>query len=161
MRRIRHILVAVRDSHASAMPGVAKAAQLAQALGARLTLFHAVPSPICLGEDIGPLRHGMCDLDARAREVRKESLELIARRLRRRGIRVSVSVQWDDPASAAIIHEAALVRADLIVAEAQQRSHHGACCDILVVKMPQRARRPRGVRTAAATARLTSPAIPG
>ena len=54
--RIRRILVAVKDPSAAALPAVTKAAQLAKALGAELTLFQALSTPLNLGEDLPP-RH--------------------------------------------------------------------------------------------------------
>jgi len=126
MGHIRSILVAVKDPAARTHPGVAKAAQLAQALGAELTLFQAVPSPLALSEDVNSLSQGLTDLDSCTLDYQGDLLERIARRLRRRELRVSVSVQWDHPAYAAIIRAAALARADLIVAEAHPRGHHGA-----------------------------------
>ena len=46
MRPIRHILVAVKNPDASSFPAVGKAAQLAQALGATLELFHGIATPL-------------------------------------------------------------------------------------------------------------------
>jgi universal stress protein E len=110
VRHIDRILVAVKDPYAGRLPGVAKAAQLARALHAELTLFRAVPAPHSGSEP----------------NVQLDALEVIARRLRRRAIRVSVSVQAHQPADEAILREAARIQADLIVAEAHPRGHHGA-----------------------------------
>jgi universal stress protein E len=153
MDPIRSILVAVKDPRAPSHPGVAKAAQLAEALGAELTLFQAVPTPLSAAVEAseGTTRphHGTL-------EYQDDLLELIAQRLRRRGLRVSVSVRWDHPVHAAILQAAAEARADLIVAEAHSRSHHGAALlqltdwalvrhspvAVLLVKRPQLYRRP-------------------
>ena len=126
MRQIRRILVAVKHPGAAPLPGVAKAAQLAQALSAELILFQAIPAPICLGENIHDLKYGMTDLDKCTRSAQQDSLGTIARRLRRRGLDVSASVQWDHPADEAILREAARTHADLIVAESHPRGHRGA-----------------------------------
>jgi universal stress protein E len=126
MRQIRRILVAVKHPGATPLPGVAKAAQLAQALSAELTLFRAIPAPICVGEKVHELKYGMADLDDCTRSAHQDALEAIARRLRRRGLDVSASVQWDHPADEAILREAARTHADLIIAESHPRGHHGA-----------------------------------
>jgi nucleotide-binding universal stress UspA family protein len=46
MQPIRRILVAVKNSQGNASPAVIKAAQLAQALGASVELFHAIVTPL-------------------------------------------------------------------------------------------------------------------
>jgi nucleotide-binding universal stress UspA family protein len=46
MRRIRRILVAVKNPAAKALPAVATAAQLARAFGAELVLFHAISTSL-------------------------------------------------------------------------------------------------------------------
>ena len=45
MSDIRRILVAVKDPWAQSLPAMEKAAQLARALGANITLFHAMSEP--------------------------------------------------------------------------------------------------------------------
>src|SRR5215469_6837664 len=146
------ILVAVKDPAARSQRGVAKAAQLARALGAELTLFHAVPTPLALTEDMS----GLTAPDHSTLGYEGDLLERIARPLRRRGLRVSITVQWDHPAYAAILRAATQVHADLIVAEAHPRGHHGAALlrltdwelvrhspvPVLVVKRPELYRRP-------------------
>jgi universal stress protein E len=119
-------LVAVKNPSAESHPGVRKAAQLARALGAELTLFQAVPTPLTLAEDPGCLHQGLSDLHQCTLAAQREWLEQMARGLRRHALHVSVSVQWDHPVYSAILREAARTRADLIVAEAHPRGHHGA-----------------------------------
>jgi universal stress protein E len=121
MNAIRHILVAVKNPTATTLPGVAKAAQLALALGAQVTLFRSISVPIDLDGDITYLNQGLADAEQCTREACLRGLETIARRLRRKGIKVAVSAQFDYPVYEAVIREAARVRADLIVAE----QHHG------------------------------------
>lgn len=144
MDNIRSVLVAVKDPGASRQRGVAKAAQLAGALGAELTLFQAVPSPTRAG-------------DVPSLEYQAELLERIAQRLRRRGLRVSVAVQWDHPVYSAILRAASEAHADLIVAETHRSGHHGAALlqltdwelvrhspvPVLLVKRPELYRRPK------------------
>ena len=124
-RRIRRILVAVKNPSAAALPAVAKAAQLAKALGAELTLFQALSTPLNLSDDLPPRQMVRGTLENYTRSAHEACLKGLALRLRRRGIRVSVSAEWDHPADEAILREAARVGADLIVVEAHPR-HHGA-----------------------------------
>lgn len=123
--RIRRILVAVKNPSAAALPAVAKAAQLAKALGAELTLFQALSTPLNLSDDLPPRQLVLGSLENYTRSAHEACLKGVAQRLRRRGIRVCVSAEWDHPADEAILREAARVRADLIVVEAHPR-HHGA-----------------------------------
>jgi hypothetical protein len=51
---IHRILVAIKDPRARAIPAIAKAAQLARALGAEVRLFHAIPGRLS----------GYCQLDS-------------------------------------------------------------------------------------------------
>jgi hypothetical protein len=46
MQPIRRILVAVKNPQGMASPAVGKAAQLAEALGASVELFHAIVTPL-------------------------------------------------------------------------------------------------------------------
>ncbi len=117
MRRIRRILVAVKDPEARPLAAVNKAAQLARALSAELVLFQAISAPRFLDTDVSLLNDALADAERSTREAAGERLEAIARRLRRTGLRVAVSAQWDFPVYEAIIREATRLRADLIVAE--------------------------------------------
>jgi universal stress protein E len=117
MRRIRRILVAIKNPAARALPAVAKAAQLARAFGAELVLFHAISTPLYLDADVSLLNDGLADAERTTRNGRLEQLEAIARRLRRKGVKVAVSAEWDYPIYEAIIRETGRLRADLIVAE--------------------------------------------
>jgi universal stress protein E len=126
MRAIRRILVAVKDPAAKSLPAVAKAAQLAQALGAQLLLFQAVPPPPWIEGEITLLSSGLADLERTAREACLERLEVIARRVRRGGIKVVVDAAWDSPIHDAIIRAAMRANADLIVAAQHARGHAAA-----------------------------------
>lgn len=155
MRRIRRILVAVKDPHARSQPAVAKAAQLARAFGARLELFHAVAAPIYIDSSFA---HGL-DLEALQREQRATlgaRLERIAARIRRHDVAVAVHVEWDYPIYEAIVRRALRVDADLVVAERHAGKRHAkwllsftdwellrlANCPVLVVKTTRAYRRP-------------------
>ncbi len=155
MNSIRHILVAVKDPTAKALPGVAKAAQLALALEADLTLFQSISVPLYLDGDMSYLNQGLADAERCTQEACLRDLERIARRLRQKGIKVAVSAQFDYPVYEAVIREARRVRADLIVAE-QHRGHRAASLlhladwellrlspfPVLLVKEPRPYRRP-------------------
>lgn len=125
MRRIRHVLVAIKDPMAATLPAAAKAAQLARALSADLTLFQAMSSPPSGGEEIPP-RHWVGVSENYIRSAHEACLRAIALRLRRGALRVSVSAQWGHPADVAILREAARIGADLIVVDAQQLGDPGS-----------------------------------
>jgi universal stress protein E len=120
MQPIRRILVAVKDPAARPLPAVDKAAQIAKGLDAQLTLFHDIATPV-YAEALG--RPG--NLQSWQREVqtaRREQLEKIAARVRRHGIDVDVTVDWDYPPYEAIIRKSQRIAADLLVVE----NHHGS-----------------------------------
>jgi universal stress protein E len=121
MKPIRRILVAIKNPAARTLPAVNKAAQLAKGLGAHLTLFHDIATPLyaegLYGRDI--------DLKAYQREVqsaRREQLERIAAGLRRHRVDVETAADWDFPPYEAIIRKALRTAADLVVIE----NHHGS-----------------------------------
>jgi universal stress protein E len=159
MPRIRRILVAVKDPRSRRLHGVAKAAQLAEALGAELVLFHALSAPLYvdgIDGDVSRLYDSPPELERRTREAFLARLETIARRLRRTGLRVSVSVEWDYPVYEAIVREACRINAGLIVAEQHPGRHFAARLlhltdwellrlspmPVLLVKRPRVFRRP-------------------
>jgi universal stress protein E len=121
MQPIRRILVGVKNPAARTLPAVNKAAQIAKGLGAQLTLFHDIATPLYAeavqGRDI--------DLKSWQREVqtaRREQLEKIAARLRKHDIDVDVAADWDYPPYEAIIRKSLRIGADLLVVE----NHHGS-----------------------------------
>lgn len=121
MNEFRRILVAVKDPDAKKLPAVLKAAQLAKAFGAELFLFQSIALPIYVQGDLSGFAYGLADAERCTAEACEAALELIARRLRRKGIKVSVSAQFDYPVYEAVIREATRLKADLIIAE----QHHG------------------------------------
>ena len=129
MTAIRRVLAAVKDPRARRLPGVRKAARLAAALGAELVLFHTIAEPLYVGGidgDLSQLYDSPSDIEQRRREAQRTLLESIARRLRRTGLEVSVSVEWDYPAYEAIVREACRIGAGLIVAEQHPGGHLAA-----------------------------------
>lgn len=121
MNGIRRILVAIKSPGARMPPAVLKAAQLAKALNAELILFQSVALPIYDAGDLSYMGSALVDAERAASNACKASIENYARPLRRKGIHVSVSVQFDYPIYEAIIREAIRLKADMIVAD----QHHG------------------------------------
>jgi universal stress protein E len=156
MYPIHRILVAVKDPDAKATPAVAKAAQLARALGAEIRLFHGLTDPV-LVDAAGRQASGVAMFGAERQAHCRERLEAIAKPLRRRGVQVTSAVEWDFPAHEAICRQAAQFEADLIIAEAHPRPHHApwllrfadwellrcSSLPVLLVKSARPYRRPR------------------
>jgi universal stress protein E len=126
VRPIRRILVAIKDPSGRMPPGVAKAAQLARALGAQLELFHAISAPLCLAGNLSLLNEGLSAAAQGVRTACLERLQRIEARLRSTGVKSACSVQWDYPVYEAIIREAVRAGADLIVAERHAGRHMAA-----------------------------------
>jgi len=94
MRPIRRILAAVGEPGARRLPAAVKAAQLARALNAKLVLFRAISAPLYLDWDVSLLSTGVADVKRSARAECLAALEVLARRLRRTGIKVEVDALW-------------------------------------------------------------------
>lgn len=104
------------------------------------------------GTDPIGFRNEARELRARARE----RLELLAKPLRKRGLKVVTTAVWDYPAYEAIVRRAATTRTDLIVAECQPGKHRApfllrltdwellrySPAPVLLVKTPDAYRRP-------------------
>jgi universal stress protein E len=125
VRRIRTLLVAVKDPAAKVLPALEKAAQLARALGAELVLFQALDTPLYRWADVAR-RGGLTRVERHARAAALAQLEGRARGLRSLGSRVSVTVAWDYPAYEALVRAASRAGADLIVAERHAGRHLAA-----------------------------------
>jgi len=123
MSSIRRILIAVKDPWARSLPALAKATQLAHALGARVQLFHALSTPLYL--EVAELE-GMSlpKLEERQHTRAMRRLEVLARRLGKAGVRAQSAVEWDFPPHEAVIRAARAFDADLIVAERHGTAHH-------------------------------------
>jgi universal stress protein E len=122
MRRIRRILVAIKNPNARSQPAITKAAQLARAFRAELELYHAISEPLCVDVYMMPDQN----LHKTERLRRSEwlaCLERMAERLRDEGLRVDTAAEWDFPAYESIVRRAARTKADLIVAERHARPH--------------------------------------
>jgi universal stress protein E len=114
------ILLAIRNPQARQQPGLAKAIQVAKALGASLELFHALTDSIVIELS----RHDERALQ-RLRERVEDEADLPLARLcesaRAHGVEATHSVQWDYPPHEAIVRRAEAIAAGLIIAEC----HHG------------------------------------
>jgi len=123
MSRIRRILVAIKDPWRRSLPEVRKAAQLAHALGARVQLFHALSNPLYIdaAEATGV---SLVSLERTEHARVAKRLEMLARRLKKIGIRAESSVHWDFPPHEAVIRAARHFGTDLIVAECHATPHH-------------------------------------
>lgn len=154
MRAIRRILVAVKDPRSRSLPAVRKAAQLAGALGAKLELFHGISTPLYADAFGYTSRLTAVERSTRVRYL--SQLERIAESLRRHGLTVNVSADWDFPAYEAVIRRARRIKADLIVAERHAGQHRAprllhltdwellrlSPMPVLLVKSPRAYRRP-------------------
>ncbi len=125
MRPIRRILVAVKDPGAEALPAVNKAIQLAHALAAELELFHAIASPVYV-DMLALTGTGAEQAEREERDQYLQRLERVAARARLHTWRVTVAAEWDYPVHEAIVRRAALIAADLVVAQCHPGSHRAA-----------------------------------
>jgi len=123
MPAVRRVLVALKETRGSAGAVVRKAAQVASAHGASLELFHALSEPIVL--DLMDGAKSLQALEQLYRDRVLRRLEHIARtvRARHRGLKVTVSAEWDAPAYEAIIRRGIKLKADLIVASSHAGPH--------------------------------------
>jgi universal stress protein E len=116
---IRRILVAIKNPFGRPSIALTKAAQIAQACGAEMDLFHDLSTPLF----IGPL-----DMPTAVRTVLKDGrraalagLERLASALRARGLVVHTSAEWDYPPHESIIRRAQRSGANLIITQCRAR----------------------------------------
>jgi len=122
MRSIRRILVALKEPGAKSLPIVAKAVQLARGLNARLELFHCIDDPI-YSDIAAPPQQGLQVIEQDWRTGILQRLESVAVPLRRQGLAVATSVEWDFPVYEAIVRRARDSGSDLIVSECHRGRH--------------------------------------
>lgn len=123
MSPIRRILVAVKDPWARSLPAIAKATQLARALGAQVHLFHALSNPLYL--DVAEFeRVTLSKLEHTEHARAATRLKVLAKRLDKAGVRVESTVEWDFPPHEAVIRAARRFDAGLIVADRHPTKHH-------------------------------------
>jgi len=155
MKKLRRILVAIKNPAARHQPAMRKAAQLATALDARLELFHAITEPVYL-DAFAAQGLSLQQTQKQQRERITIRLEKHAAALRKTGLSVDVKCEWDFPAFEAVIRRATRSRAGLIVAERHARKHvlpwllrfndwellRRSPLPVLLVKRPQPWRKP-------------------
>jgi universal stress protein E len=122
MRAIRRILVAIKQTEARSLPIVAKAAQLARALGAEMELFHAIDAPLYTDVANSDRRAVKQLADYWCRQFAQQ-LDRAAARVRGADLKIATAVEWDYPGYEAIIRRAHRIAADLIIAECHGRRH--------------------------------------
>jgi universal stress protein E len=113
------ILVAVRDPGQRKQLAIRKAAGLAAASGARVTLFHAFSAPYPLPV---PMPTDPNEILRRVGEQRRAQLLALARPLRAAGLKVRCEVAWDFPPAHAIVRRVLAGRPDLVVAESHRHT---------------------------------------
>ena len=125
MRTIRRILIAIKDYTAKTTPALAKGAQLARALDARVELFHGISTPLYVdGYAVTGVELPRIEHDLRSRVL--THLERMAAKLRQEGTKVTVAVEWDYPGYEAIVRRAQQMHTDLIVADQHPGRHRVA-----------------------------------
>jgi universal stress protein E len=122
MKNLRHLLVAIKDPRSRRQAVLAKAVQLAEGTGARITLFHALTTPMYL-DAYNVEGQSLREAQKQWRERAIAQLAKLAAPLRAAGIDVEVDCTWDFPAYEAVIRRAARDGADLIVAERHATRH--------------------------------------
>jgi universal stress protein E len=116
MSTTRRILFAIRDPEARRQPGLAKAIQVARALGAKLELFHAITDPVFI--ELGQLEDNAIDrLRERIESEASVPLVRLCNAARKHGVSAESSVTWDYPPHEAIVRRATQIGAELIIAE--------------------------------------------
>jgi universal stress protein E len=112
----RRVLFAIRNPGAPRQPGLAKAIQVAKALGASLELFHALGDTLYF--EPGPYQHEAVDrVRERLEGQARVALARLCESARKHRVAASHAVQWDRPAHEAILRRAAAAGAELIIAE--------------------------------------------
>ncbi len=118
-RSWKAILVAVREPGARKQIAIRKAARMAAASGARITLFHAFSAPYPLPD---PMPTDPQAVLRAASKRQREQLQKLARPLRAQGLKVDCEVAWDFPPAHAIVRRVLADKPDLVLAESHRHS---------------------------------------
>ncbi len=118
-RSWKSILVAVRDPGMRKQTALRKAATIAVATGAQVTLFHAFSTPFPMPR---PMPSDPDEVLRAVATLRREQLLKLSRPLRSRGIKVHCEVVWDFPPAHAIVRQVVSSKPDLVVAESHRHS---------------------------------------
>ena len=113
------ILVAVRDPGARKQIAVRKAARMAEAAGAQITLFHAFSAPFPLPDPMPSDPKAILRVVAKQR---RDQLQKLARPLRAQGLEVACEAVWDFPPAHAIVRRVLAGKPDVVVAESHRHS---------------------------------------
>ena len=113
------ILVAVRDPGRRKQMAIRKAARIAAASGARITLFHAFSTPYPPPQPMPTDPAAILRLVARQRRTQLLGL---ARPLRAAGLKVDCEAVWDFPPAQAIVRRVLESKPDLVVAESHRHT---------------------------------------
>jgi universal stress protein E len=116
---IRRILVAIKNPFARPSTVLTKAAQIAQACGAEMDLFHDLSTPLIVGAV--DMQKAVRTLLKDGRRAALAGLERLALELRTHGLVVHTSAEWDYPPHEAIIRRAQRSGADLIITHCRAR----------------------------------------
>lgn len=116
MRAIRKILVAVKQPSAAVLPAVEKAVQLARAFGASIELYHSITERV-LADPYAEYLNYLADYERETQQRYASEIEAVAEAVRKQGVKVQATADWDYPAHEGIVRRARRVEADLIVAE--------------------------------------------
>jgi universal stress protein E len=112
----RRVLFAIRNPEAARQPGLAKAIQVARALGASLELFHAIADSIFIElANVGD--HSVDALRERVEGEVRVPLARLVEVVRKHGVEAGSSVEWDYPPHEAVVRRAQAIGAELIIAE--------------------------------------------
>jgi len=117
----RRVLFAIRNPEAARQPGLAKAIQVAKALGASLELFHAITDPVFI-EFASVADNSVDALRERIENEARIPLARLCEKVRRHGVEAASSVEWDYPPHEAVVRRATATNAELVIAEC----HKGA-----------------------------------
>jgi universal stress protein E len=115
-RKFARILVAIADPSAGMSNAIRHARALAHATGASIELLNAISSAMSEGTAHAPAEQ-FIRFEA---EQNRRSLERLANRLRREEILVETTVQTGYPAHEAILRQARIGKADLVIIEARK-----------------------------------------
>lgn len=112
----RRILFAIRNPEARNQPGLAKAIQVARALGASLELFHALTDAVFI--ELTKFEDNAVDkLRERVEGEARIPLVRLCAVARKHDVEASHAVEWDYPPHEAVVRRAAAIGAELIIAE--------------------------------------------
>lgn len=165
----KSLAVVVVDPFARRQRAAMRAAALAQRCGARLTLLNVfmIPQP----HAVQGARTGRAVI-AQAMRERRAALEVIAKRLRKQGVRTRCVVRWDYPIHEGLVAMVEELEPDLLISESHRHSRLGRLlfantdwelmrqcpCPLLLVR---NVRQPRAMNVLAAVDPMHANAKPG